>query len=385
MILLGVPVYGWGLDTSITRGTRSILSGNTGGVLSNVGVRPPRMSLQAQGNSPDDHDTNENTLKRQRTRIAGVSVSDSGFYVILQVSQSLYWPIQVTSSTDTLSTTIAETTMSSSSSRPPQDTQAATSGQALTLLQLLGQIDMAGTILPPDILSQLVVTSASKESNANESSSAKLPPAKQALPIVTLDEVQIQPTNSPQQNVKFVLQCSGRDSIGKHTIVLPPTRNVDAICQLLQRQPEAPIVSYGSTNDKELEEKEELDPLQVTILSSFLSIALALRYKAPIVALLDPTVVNDPSQDTGFLTLQQVQERFPLYKSSHELQQTSDRVTHSIEQGFQVQQLQAALKVALEKQDQAAALKIRSKLQELEASEFEQLPVQPESDIQSMQ
>ena len=41
--------------------------------------------------------------------------------------------------------------------RDPQDAYAATSPQALTLIQLLSGVDMAGAILPPETLSKMAV------------------------------------------------------------------------------------------------------------------------------------------------------------------------------------------------------------------------------------
>ena len=74
----------------------------------------------------------------QAASIAGVSVSEEGFWTIFSTDDdNSYVPIQVTDTTE--------------------DATAATSPQALTILQLLANVDMAGTILPPERLALIVV------------------------------------------------------------------------------------------------------------------------------------------------------------------------------------------------------------------------------------
>ena len=109
---------------------------------------------------------------------------------------------------------------------------------------------------------------------------------------------------------------------------------------------------------------------------TFVAVALALRYKAPIVLVKETTEIPT-------LTEEELINRFPLYSSVDNIHQRSLRVAANIERGFKIHQLQAALRLALEKEDFAAAEKIRQKLDSLDS--MDDLPVQPESDTSSMQ
>jgi hypothetical protein len=72
-----------------------------------------------------------------------------------------------------------------------------------------------------------------------------------------------------------------------------------------------------------------------------------------------------------------------MYTTVDRLQQTSSRVTANIEKSFQINQLQAALRIALEKGDAQAAVKIRAQL-DIQDS-MEDLPTQPESETDKME
>jgi hypothetical protein len=311
---------------------------------------------------------------RRRTQIAGVSVSPGkpataarpavggGFHVILQVESDRYLPIRVTS--NTLS---------------PQDQFAVTSPEALTLLQLLGNIDLAGAILPPDVLSKLVVLACEQTQDAfvtpivshiAQSVQAQLPKnittssntrstaatysdlhawyqARLGLPTCTLDEVWI---HSPTD---FTLQINVQ---GFGRVSLQPTTE---LCQqvLYQTCPETSC--------------------------AFVSLALALRYKAPVVLVQPDVQISSSSSSSLTLTLHQVNEDFPMFRSVDKIKQESTRVAHNIERSYQVHTLQAAMQLAIRKGDMVAAEKIRAKLDEYDA--MTDLPVQEDSDLSEMQ
>lgn len=267
----------------------------------------------------------------RRVSIAGVSVSPGGFWAFLQVPTVGYWPVQITAD--------------------PQDSFSATSPEALTILQLLSGVDMAGAILPPDILAKLVVLHAEANPDLLQASTIldeiDLPDGIEAysdsndwqrsrirLPTVTLDELTLEP-------LKLDVTVKG---IGPLSFTPSPDA-MEEVCWTYD-----PRVS-----------------------TTFVSLALALRYKAPIIV--------DQVPDKGILS--SIQESFPLYRAVERLQQQSQRVTHNIERGFEIHQLTGALRIAMERGDGEAERKIREKLESLES--MEELPTQGESDLGEMQ
>ncbi len=126
---------------------------------------------------------------------------------------------------------------------------------------------------------------------------------------------------------------------------------------------------------------------------SFLSIALALRYKCPIVITsraldaiesIQTTLNNQPTNDVQtettstsiciFSTInhenknnndENIKMILPQWKSASDLHSQSKRVVENIEQGFQLTKLQGALRIALSRGDDMAADKIRAAIDKL--------------------
>ena len=113
---------------------------------------------------------------------------------------------------------------------------------------------------------------------------------------------------------------------------------------------------------------------------AFLTTALSLRYKAPV--LLEHSA-DEEEADNDVLFLNDVTQTFPLYTTVAKVQTPSDRVVSRIEKSWEVHQLQAAYQIAIKKNDMKAVAKIRAKLDEME--EMSELPVQADSDLDSMQ
>jgi hypothetical protein len=341
--------------------------------------------------------------RRQRLQVAGVSVSPTGFHVVLQKNSTHYLPLRATDDS------------------AGADREAATSPQALTLLQLLARVDMAGAILPPDVLSRIVVLSLEggddaerrrlREQEEGDDGSegggggdrvrgepspsavgsrvlalvgerlAKLEayggtPGKTTygelheypwlqsrvlLPTVTLDGLvlSLPPQSCVSPTPAYALECSVKNLPGGG----PSSLSVELSEGVCER------VSY------------EYRPLGIS--RTFIALALALRYRAPIELVQPPDGGEAPGGSSSFLTLDQVRERFPLYRTSDQLRQTPERVATNIERGLKVNQLQAALRVALQREDFAAAAKIRAALDEMDS--LQDLPTQEESDTGSMQ
>lgn len=279
-------------------------------------------------------ENDEIEVQRRRLQFAGVSVSPTGFWVVLQVDSDRFWPLQVTD--DFL------------------DRTAATSPEALTLLQLLGKIDLAGAVFPPDVLARLTVLHA--EQNPHDlvasailedlqlpddtDSYAELNPwlrSRVKLPICTLDEVLLSKNAT-------TLMVDVRD-YGRVAVEL-----TDEV---------VPYVCYQ---------------FRAKLSLQFLTVALALRYRTPI------TLADG---EASWTTTAQLQEDFPLYTTTANIQQSSSRVTANIEQAFEINKLQAAHRLALQKGDLVAAAKIREALDKKDS--LADLPVQPDSDTNSMQ
>jgi hypothetical protein len=327
--------------------------------------------------------------QRRRLQVAGVSVSSTGFYVILQANASHYLPVRVTDDA--------------------MDESSATSPQALTILQLLARVDMAGAILPPDTLAKIVVLtleeeidqqqqddfgdSALQETRPTLASSTPVGSAvlklvqerlnkldytnattygelleypwlqsRVSLPTVTLDELILSPqpsrsssgTSSASTVKSFTLVCSVKNlKVGSALSV----ELTESVCE---------SVSY------------EYRPNGVSL--AFVAVGLALRYRSPIELALTEGLDRE---EAALSTLDEILVKFPLYRSAAQLRQTTERVTSNIEKGLKVNQLQAALRIALQKEDFAAATKIRRALDEMDS--MSDLPTQAESDTDSMQ
>jgi hypothetical protein len=343
-----------------------------------IGMGTDSMRLDASSSPLPDENFDDDNLPRKiyRAACSGVSVSETGFWVILRVASDKYWPVQVT-------TSVADQT-------------AAASPEALTLLQLLAGVDIAGAILAPEILARIIVGvcdtyeydeyGIDQKGNCNSQRIRDLvrrssnwpdqaPVAKSAylelpewtqsrirLPVCTLDEIQYhQETGNDGSDGGGIweYQCQVQD-VGPQTVI--PTCNV---LQKVAWSDADPLTATAAVADAETCGEQ----------AAFFALALALRYKTPIRLSL--------SNSAQLLSNDQVVEQFPLYRSRDKLQETCATVTVNIERGLKIHQLQAALQIALQKQDKTAAAKIRVVLDEMDS--LQDLPVQPETDTRNMQ
>lgn len=401
-LLLTLPCQGWIPQASGSRYTHNSATSSTTTTTSptiGIGMNSDIMRLGASssslpneydGDSIDDTDT-DNTLPSKpriyRAAFSGVAVSPMGFWVMLKVAPDQYWPVQVTA--------IASTAVIAD--RPAAQV---TSPEALTLLQLLAGVDMAGAILPPDILARIIIgvcdndlhndAYADNSNNSNNviralvrrSSNWQQAPVNTAyldlpdwwqsrirLPICTLDEIRYQETVGTSTSSAgggggegtWEYQCQVQDA-GPHTVT--PT------CNVLQK------VAWSDPATA-TDEDEETKDVPCSEQAAFFALALALRYNAPIRL----SLASD--SDSLLLSHAQVLAQFPLYRSRDKLQETPATVTANIERGFEIHKLQRALQIAIQKQDMVAAAKIRSVLDEMDS--LQDLPVQAETDTQNMQ
>ena len=208
---------------------------------------------------------------------------------------------------------------------------------------------MAGAILPPDVLSKMVVLGCEAdpsigiaeqllarvytllpEGSTTYTETPDWYKAKIRLPRVMLNEVRMMPLS---------MECSIRD-IGSFSLRLS--------------DPVVKKVCYDFDNKTS---------------SAFLAVALALRYNAPLV------LGEIANLDT--LNEEEITERFPMYSSVGTLQDTSQRVTKNIARGFEVNNLQGALRIAMDRGDTRAVERIREKLDEYD--KMDDLPTLEES------
>jgi hypothetical protein len=305
--------------------------------------------------------------------VSGVSVSPIGFHIVLMMKQEdtyVYLPLPVT--------------------RSEKDATTASTPQALTLLQLLAGVDMAGAVLPPELLSQLVVVVSELCSNRNK---------EDADPLADFVTASVQKTVSTTAGATNTM-LEGRalymdqNPWIKSKIRLPTTTLEDVIVISSEHFVlNCVMEGYGRhsilLNDHETAVKniwKELLYDSDNASAAFTALALALRYKAPICMRQSSCSSDDTSLVTMMVeTSNTLLEKFPKYKSASQVLEPADRSAEQITRGFEIHTLQAALRLAMMKHDAAAATKIRAELDRLDAESMNQLPVQPESDINSMQ
>mmetsp|Transcript_16705 Transcript_16705/g.25229 ORF Transcript_16705/g.25229 Transcript_16705/m.25229 type:complete len:320 (-) Transcript_16705:142-1101(-) len=268
----------------------------------------------------------------RRISIAGVSVSPQGFWAFLRIPDEGYWPLQITHNTE--------------------DAYSSTSAESLTLLQLISGVDMAGAVLPPDILAKLVVLHAESQPTALHS--------QDILKLLKLPEgVDNYSETNQWQRSRVTLPQATLDELTLHPLRLDVTVKGLGPLSFVPSEPHLKQVCWSYDEASR----------------DFISLALALRYKAPIIL----------QEELPSKTIEEVENRFPMYSSVEKLQSTSARVTKNIERGFEIHKLSGALRLAIEKGDTAAAAKIQQVLDKLES--MDDLPTleEDESELDEME
>lgn len=339
--------------------------------------------------SSKDKDTETTACAVRRLGLTGVSVSEGGFAVLWGLSntkhEKVYWPWYVTT---------------------PQagDKKAVTSAQALTLCQLIASIDLAGSRFPADILAQVTVLSCEQEQQTTSETknfSTAADPSNDLTAERLARDLQRQVQSIQRQ--WFPKEAAASSKALSYTaapgwirarvrlplctldqIIVEPTDN-----GLFQVSLHVQVRDYGRLVVKHVTDtvlEDVFGPLYDDFTfsdetrRSFLTTALSLRYKAPV--LLELSARKDET-DYDDLFLDNVTQVFPLYRTVAKVQTPSDRVVSQIEKSWEVHQLQAAYQIAIKKKDMKAVAKIRAKLDEME--EMSELPVQSDSELDSMQ
>mmetsp|Transcript_6891 Transcript_6891/g.9904 ORF Transcript_6891/g.9904 Transcript_6891/m.9904 type:complete len:482 (-) Transcript_6891:661-2106(-) len=410
-------------------------------------------------------DKNWSQREIRRVSISGISVSPSGFLILLStnhISQSerkceLILPLRLTSNS--------------------QDSVAATSPESLTICQLLSGVDLAGAILPPNALEAAIglfcFKSTPDETNDTTKTSEKFEiviedelglnssffvdegdekefesiqkqtkdfvqrflsqtlggesylnasiwQRNQAIfPKSSLDSVKIDlpyddekswysfltevSTNEAENGkigvstppLKFVLECR---IDGDKPLDIPFYSEVDILHdEFISKHVEGNLGMTRSLKKNNYMLKDILYSYDSVSSGSFLAMALALRYKCPIVitvralealftlqhmvssekikskrlyCFLNEDISGSNINGKDVLN-EEIKDALPQWRSIDNLQQQSERVTQNIEQAFEVTKLQSALKIAKRKKDLNAIKKIQAEIDKITESNFE--------------
>ena len=280
----------------------------------------------------------------------------------------------------------------------PADATSATSPEALTMIQLLSGVDMAGAILPPDVLARLIVLECERR-----------------VMVVDKDVAQDSNTNNKEWQVVQTILQDVQASLPNGTVSYAQAHEwVQSRAKLPEASLDEVVVTRTADSAKEEEDRfswtcqirhvgsltfePQPDLLEAVLYQysahtsrAFCSLALGLRYQAPITVVMMDTdhdrgssrmdtenasldEVNDEndtqppdSSPRVVFSLKSLQEAFPLYATKHSLQQTSNRVQENIVTSFEIHKLTGALKIAMKLGDTVAAAKIRKALDEYDS------------------
>lgn len=389
------------------------------------------------------------TITRRRAQISGVSVSNTGLYVILRIPLVTF---NNSSSNSNIGASPLDNTPDKYNYIPIQVTDdpldcnvSVSSPEALTILQLLSSVDMAGPILPPELLSQLVVltceaaeaiepTVEEDETNEIENQndddgdriSSKQVVSRQQQFIINSVQKQLQEiyvkNNIPQQNVVLRYSDEVKNGWIRSRVRLPPVtldevriqcirmndnmnhgaiRQFVLLCSIRDETNEKSSILVNLSNNVNDKSDAILEDVcyqyRPDVSAAFIAIALSLRYKVPIITEFVPSgtditqyddfaTASSSSSFSLLSTQHELFEQYPLYRTIETLQQRSNTVQANVERGFEYTKLQQAYRIAIEKSDRIAAEKIQIRLTELAALNIrDNIPVQPESDTSSMQ
>jgi len=306
----------------------------------------------------------------------GVSVSEYGFVALFSVLMddcSAILPIRITSD--------------------PMDANAANSVEALTYIQLLGYgIDMGSAgVFPPRLLDDLAALHCTNNDDAQadegcviirESLDKYLPEdvtfydanpwlrSRVKFPKVELNAIRLDlPSFAPSKESEgesfpmlvpfdFTLECLVD---GKRLGIYLSTELVDDSADSSGCEPlQATSYQYGPAS------------------AAFTSLSLALRYKTPMSMSNDVLLRIQKSYPFSYLRYEEgamseaIGAVFPRWRSTTDLKGQTERVEKNLMQSFEANKLEGALRIAIEKGDDAAAQKIRERLDKFDS--FEDLP-----------
>ena len=331
----------------------------------------------------------EGAVERQasveRVGIVGVSVSPKGFHILLQTPTSGILPLAITNS--------------------PQDSVRTTTPESLTIMQLLNGIDMAGPILPPELLAKLAVEyceSITTTTTTTSTTAAAAAASKSSIQQLIVEYVQQNipkdcPTTTFTDSSMYYKNRIGLPQITLDQLTVTITDDGDddggdtnIQCLLECAVPKTILQPNNNNNNNNKKNNQISTSLTIPITSKlietnsyqyepdvsllFTSIALALRYKAPIVLRTSTSNKNNNNHDNNdnskfmyYRTRDELVKDFPSYLGLDAIQEQNNRITTNIEQSYKIHQLTSALQIAIKLNDQKAVEKIRSKLDEYDS------------------
>jgi len=290
---------------------------------------------------------------------------------------------------------ISNTVLPLKMTNDPADTYAATSPESLTLCQLLSGVDMAGAILPPELLGRIVachiedkIETLYEDEDDDEEETPSI-----FVPVLTPIEGKIWQYLQAQQAMLREQNLFGQGDLKKDTsssstpLAQMPQVTLDQLTLIPLPSNDRSPSSWKCKLECALPEWKEniVVEIKADLLASlaynydpessllFTCVALALRYKAPIV--LEQTQQPQTSQETNknsfayWSTSDDLDRDFPQRTTLENLQEQSTRVTQNIEKGFEIHKLTGALQIAMRLGDTKAAEKIRAKLDEYDSME----------------
>jgi len=368
----------------------------------------------------------EQTFHRAKVRscrayLEGVSIAPDGFWTMLRLGQSRISGTSSTTGNDLLDDMDDSSTAKNGDDKSdmfiplhvtmdPADAHATTSPEALTIIQLLSGVDMAGAILPPEVLSKVFVLECERMIQEQVSSSSQVQGAD--------EEEEDDEEDEGDEDVPDV-QVKEDPMILAHRILLnvqsslpDPTMSFSETADWAQTRAKLPQVTMDELQiivsaDKPVKfqwkcQIENLGSLTIEptndmlgdVLYSyhpdtsltFASLALAMRYKAPVTVVLEENPKRDEQEELAatmgdgtsigsIMSLASLVEKFPMYETRQNLQTKSHRVQENIVRGFEIHKLTGALNIALRLGDTVAAAKIRKVLDDYDS--LDALPTIP--------
>lgn len=338
----------------------------------------------------------------ERLKVNGVSVSPKGFHVLLESATGgggRSKTPQATEKTKPKEEEETQDTIHSKSVLPlkmtndPADAFCATSPESLTLCQLLSGVDMAGAILPPELLQKIVachiedkIETLYDDDDDEDDLASIFTPVLTPIEMKVWEFLQNQEAMMREQRLFGSSPADEKDAIQLQMpqvmldqLTLVPLPSASWQCKLECALPEwKETIVINVKPDLLASLAYNYDPESSPL---FTCIALALRYKAPIV--LEQTALeskpneaesSSSPRETHFVwsTNDDLDRDFPQRTSVENLQEQSTRVTQNIEKGFEIHKLTGALQIAMRLGDTKAAEKIRAKLDEYDS--MEELP-----------
>jgi len=244
--------------------------------------------------------------------VHGLSVSPTGFVALLRNSTGTCFAVPI----------------------DHEDSQTANSPEALTLLQLFQGIDMAGFLLPPDVLSVRYAEDRdlSIHYSGTNHSYATASPWLRARCSDQLPRIQL-------------LKVSARQETTKDSNYYEPVFNLEC----------ARVAG------------DSLSTVSVRSPSPFEAVALSLRHKVDIEL--------DALGSADFFSEAELQVRFPQWRSEADAAAQDARIKSCIKSTIETSRLEAALNIARDKGDRAAEKKIRAALRAIDGRSAASLPV----------